>query len=200
MLIAGAWSFGTLSILVSCSSSSPATPNDKVHTFVQEGGGAGFGGQTMVDSYSTNATVVSIDPSARKLELKLSDGKTTTLQVGTNVFKFEQIKVGDQVKTTLVQELAIAVVRAGTKLDSNFTNSLVAPPGGAAGYSLYSTTNFVAKVTDIDPVRYQVTLQLPEGEIRSFKVRQGINIANFNPGDLVSVKTTEAKAVLVEKP
>jgi hypothetical protein len=184
----------------SCSSSSNVAPNEKVHTFAQEGGGAGFGGQTMVNTYETNATVVSIDSANRKLELKMSDGTLTTLRAGTNVFKFDEIKVGDQLKTTLVQELAVALVSAGTPLDSNFTNRIEAPPGGGAGYSMVLTTNFVAKVTDIDPITYQVTLEVSKGDTRTFKVRQGINIANFNPGDLVSVRTTEAKALLVQKP
>jgi hypothetical protein len=200
-LIASGLFFCLLLLLASsCSSSSDVATNEKTHTLAQAGGGAGFGAQTMVDSYVTNATVVSIDPVARKLELKMSDGKTASFHAGTNVFKFDEIKVGDQVKTTLVQELAVALVRAGTPLDSKFTNSIVAPPGGGAGYSMLLTTNFIAQVKDINPISYQVTLQLPEGETRCFKVRQGINIANFNPGDLVSVKTTEAKALLVEKP
>src|SRR4051812_16254021 len=67
--------FALALLATSCSSSSPPTPNEKVRTFAQAGGGAGFGGQTLVDSYATNATVVSIDSADRKLELKLADGK-----------------------------------------------------------------------------------------------------------------------------
>lgn len=186
--------------IISCSKSWHATTDEKVRTFAQEGGGAGFGGQTMVDTYSTNATVVSIDHAQRKLELKMEDGQLTSFQAGTNVYKFEQIKVGDHFKTTLVQELAVSLVRAGTPLISNVTAKVEAPPGGFPGYSMVTTTNFTAKVTDIDPVTYSVTLELLEGVIRTLRVRQGINIANFNPGDIVDVRATQARALLVEKP
>jgi len=187
-------------LLVSCSKSWHATPDEKVRTFAQEGGGAGFGGQTMVDTFSTNATVMSIDHAQRKLELKLEDGQLTSFQAGTNVFKFEQIKVGDHFKTTLVQELAVSLARAGTPLSSNVTAKVEAPPGGFPGYSMITTTNFTARVTDIDPVAYAVTLQLAKDQTRTLRVRQGINIANFNPGDIVSVSATEARALVVEKP
>jgi hypothetical protein len=193
--------FAILSLLlVSCSKSWHATTDEKVRTFAQEGGGAGFGGQTMMDTFSTNATVMSIDHAQRKLELKMADGQVTSFQAGTNVFKFEDIKVGDQFKTTLVQELAVSLARAGTPLISNVVAKVEAPPGGMPGYSMITTTNFTARITDIDPVAYAVTLQLAKDQIRTLRIRQGINIANFNPGDIVSVSATEAKALLVEKP
>jgi hypothetical protein len=188
--------------LAACSST-PLSPEKqwKTETYQQEGGGAGYGGQVVVDTVTTNATVESIDAKQRTLLIKYPDGQTTTYKAGPEVQKFDQIKVGDLLKGTLVNERAVSLVKVGTLSSASVTDSAVAVPNGAKpGVKTVHILNFTAKVLSIDPMGHQVTLQMADGRTRNVRVRDAINLANFNPGDLVSIRLTETTTILVETP
>jgi hypothetical protein len=155
----------------------------------------------MVDTTTTNATVVSIDAAQRTLLLKYPDGKTSSYKAGPEVEKFNQIKVGDVLKATLVDERALSLDKAGTLRSVSVTDSAVAVPNGAKpGVKTVHILSFTAKVQAIDLVGHQATLLLANGRTKTVRVREAVNLADFNPGDIVSVRITETTTVLVETP
>jgi hypothetical protein len=188
--------------LAACSST-PLPPEKqwKVETYQQEAGGAGFGSQVVVDTTTTNATVVSINAAQRSLVLKYPDGQTTTYQAGPEVEKFSQIKVGDVVKGTLVDERALSLDKTGALRSASVTDSAVAVSNGVMpGVKTVHILSFTAKVLSLDPVGHQATLQMADGRTKTVRVRDAVNLADFSPGDTVSVRITQTTTLLVETP
>ena len=193
--------FGLLA-LASCSST-PLPPENQWRsaTYQPESGSAGFGGQVVVDIVTTNATVVSINTNQRTLLLKYPDGKTTTYKAGPKVEKFNEIKVGDELRATLVDERALSLKKTGTLRSASVTDSAVAVPNGTKpGVKTVHIVTLTAKVLAIDLVGHQATLQLADGQTKTIRVREAVNLADFNPGDTVSIRTTETTTILVETP
>jgi translation initiation factor IF-1 len=191
-----------LLVLVGCHST-PLPPESqwKTSTYQQEAGGAGFGGQVVVNTTTTNATVVSIDSARRTLLLKYPDGQTTTYQAGPEVKRFNQIKVGDVVKATRTEERALSLEKTGTLTNISTNESAVAlPDGGKPGIKAVRIVRFTAKVVSVDPMGHQATLQLADGQTRTERVRDTVNLADLKPGDTVSVRLIEMRTVLVETP
>ena len=160
-----------------------------------------FEGQVVVDSITRTDTVVSIDAAHRTIDLKHEDGRITSYKCGPQVANFDQIKVGDQVKATVVDEMALFIKPASRMQSISLTNSVVgARLGAKPGVVSLDTLDFTAKVLAINPWQHQVTLQTADGRTRPVTVGEFVNLADFNVGDEVVVRLTQALAVLVEKP
>ena len=186
--------------LAACSTPLPPESQWKTESYQQTAGSAGYGGQVVVDTTTTNATVVSIDAAQHTLLLKYPNGQTTTYQAGPEVKKFNQIKVGDVLKTTLADERALSLDKSTALSNISVTNSTVAVPNGAKpGAKTVRILSFTGKVLSIDLIGHQATLQLADGQTRTVRVREAVNLADFNPGDTVSVRITETTTILVER-
>jgi hypothetical protein len=187
--------------LAACSTPLPPESQWKTETYQQTAGSAGFGGQVVLDTTTTNATVVSIDAAQRTLLLKYPDGRTTTYTAGPEVKRFNQIKVGDVIKATLADERALSLDKGGPLSNVSATDSTVAlPDTGKPGVKKLRILSFTGKVLAIDLIGHQATLQLADGQTRTVRVREAVNLANFSPGDTVSVRITETTTILVETP
>jgi hypothetical protein len=187
--------------LAACSTPLPPESQWKVETEKQEGGSAGFGGQVVVDTTTTNATVVAANVAQRTLLLKYPNGTTNTYKAGPELEKFNQIKVGDVLTTTLADERALYLNKTATLSNVPTTNSVVTAPSGAnPGGKRVQIVSFTAKVLALDPMGHQATLQLADGQTKTVRVREAVNLADFSPGDTVSVRITESTTILVAPP
>lgn len=187
--------------LSACSSTpnaSQSSPPTSPAPYASQGG---FEGQVVVDSITRTDTVVSIDAAQRTIDLKHEDGKITRYKCGPQVANFDQIKVGDQVKATVVDQMALFIKPASQMQSINATNAVVgARLGAKPGVVSLDTLDFTAKVLAINPWLHQVTLQTADGRTKPVTVGEFVNLADFNVGDEVVVRLTQALAVLVEKP
>ncbi|MFZ0826615.1 MAG: hypothetical protein WAO02_04255 [Verrucomicrobiia bacterium] len=189
--------------LTACSSTpSPSKSNSNQPTnpatYADQGN---FEGQVVVNTVIQTNTVVSIDAAQRRIELKHADGKITSYKCGPQVANFDQIKVGDQVKATVVDEVALFIKPASQMQSITATAVAVgARLGAKPGVVSLDTLNFTAKVLSINPWLHQVTLQTADGQTKPVQVGEFVNLADFNVGDQVVVRLTQALAVLVEKP
>lgn len=189
-----------LLIVTSCSSSSNPTNTGPVTSGAAYDTRAELGGAVVVDSVTRTDTVVSIDVTDRKLELKHPDGRIATYKAGPEVVNFNQLKAGDQVKATVVEETAVYLKPAGSP--ERVGASVVvtrAKTGATPGVKAVDTLSFTGKVMSTDPVQHQVTLQLVGGQTRTIRMNDFVNLADFNPGDDVSVRITESMVIAVEK-
>jgi hypothetical protein len=161
----------------------------------------GFGGEMVVESVATTNTVVSIDAGQRRLELKRPDGRITLYKAGPGVANFDQIKAGDQVIATVVEEMAVYVKPASSALSVSASDLTVrAAPNAGADRTEVETLSLTARVLGIDPVFDTVALQTADGRIRTVRVSEYVNLADFNVGDDVSVRITRATTLTVDKP
>ena len=63
-----------------------------------------------------------------------------------------------------------------------------------------STVEVTAKVKSIDLKRHKATLQFPDGKSKTFAVRPDVDLTKVKLGEEVVMRTTEAMAIVVEKP
>ena len=189
--------------LTSCSSTPPPANPGQPFSASTYDSGSGFNGEVVTDAISTTATVVSVDRTKRLVVLKRADGSNVTYKALPNAFGFDDIKAGDVVKVSVAEELAVFLGRnsvpsgAGT----NAAKLRVRLPGGAQAVATeVGTVSFTAKVTAMDDWLDTVTLQLTDGTSRTIKVGEAVNLADVSVGDVVSVQSTEAAVVALEKP
>ena len=128
-------------------------------------------GGIMVQAVSASAAVVAIDPATRTLTLKLPDGSTRAYKVDQAVKNFDQIKVGDQVKATYAESVAIFVGKSNEQpAAGEMTTVSVAPKGAKPGIIMTDTSEIVAKAEAIDYKKRTITLKGPEGNLATFTV------------------------------
>ena len=161
----------------------------------------GVPGGVMLDTYTETATVKSIDKATRKVTLVAKDGTQNTVKVGPQVVNFDQIKVGDLVKTTMTEQLVVFVRKAGAPSGDGAAAMVVrAPQGEKPGVLLADTEELTAKVKSIDVKHQKATLLFPDGTIKTVKVRKDVDLTNRTVGEEIVFRTTSALVLSVEKP
>jgi hypothetical protein len=186
----------------SCSSTPPPSSTGPVTTEAAFQNETGFAGQTIVNTTATTNMVVLLDPATRKIGLRRVDGHVTTYTAGPDVVNFNEIKIGDRVRATIVDEIAISMIPAGSPGEIGGSGVIArAQPGAKPGAARLDTTTFTATIVSTNPWRHQVTVQMADGQTKTITIRNDlINLADFNTGDEVRVRLTQALALLVEKP
>jgi len=159
-------------------------------------------GAVAVDAVSTTAVVDAVDASKRMVTLKAADGKTQTYKLGPAVKNFDQIKVGDKVRTTYAESVAVFVRKSDEQPSADEMRTVrVAPKGAKPGAVITDTFEVTAKVEKINYKKRTITLKGPEGNVRTFKVDRTVKrFKNIRAGDEVVLRVTEAIAIMVEKP
>ena len=191
-----------LLVLTSCSSPPPAWNSQTAYTPPADLAPAGFGGEVVTGSFTTTATVISVDHDKRLVELKRADGTTITYKALPGALGFDAIQVGDQVKASVAEELAVFVGRnsvpSGVGADAAKLRVRL-PDGTQAAAAEVGTLTFTAKIVSLNDWENTVTLQLPAGQTRTIKVSEYVNLADLSVGDTVSVQATEAAVVVLDK-
>jgi hypothetical protein len=155
----------------------------------------------MVDVVEMTAAVDAMDTAKRTVTLKLPDGTTRTFKVGPEVKNFDQIKAGDNVKTTFYESVAVFVAKTGEKPSvSEFGAVEVAAKGEKPGAVVVDTLEVTATVVKVNYKKRTLSLKGPEGNVRTFTVDRSVrNFKNIKKGDDVYLRVTEAVAMAVEK-
>jgi Cu/Ag efflux protein CusF len=158
-------------------------------------------GLIIVDSTTATATVQAVDREKRTVTLRSPDGTTNTYKIGKQVANFDQIKVGDRVKATLVDSLAVVIRKADEPPSIGEDEAVaLAPKGARPGVVVANTTELTATVKAVDTAKRTVTLAGPAGTTRILKVGPDVDLTKVQPGDNIVVRYTEALALLVEPP
>jgi len=159
-------------------------------------------GAVAVEVITATATVDAVDTVKRNVTLKFADEKRQTFKMGPEVKNFDQIKVGDQVKATYAESIAVFVRKSDDKPTAEEIQTIqLAPKGAKPGVLMTDTFEVIAKVEAIDYKKRTVTLKGPEGNLKTVPVDKSVkNFKNVKVGDNVVLKITEAMALYVEKP
>jgi hypothetical protein len=154
-----------------------------------------------VQTYKETATVTAIDAAERKITLVTPEGKKDTVKCGPEVVNFDQIRVGDQLKLTVTEQLAVAMAQGGEPLsDGGAAVVALAPVGARPGGLVANTVQVTAKVSAINLKDHKATLQFADGSTRTFPIRKDVDLTKRQVGEEVSIRVTEALAISVEKP
>jgi hypothetical protein len=154
-----------------------------------------------IDTVTNTDTVKAIDYGARKLTLETPEGTTETYQVTPEMTNFNQIRVGDKVRATVTEALAVGVRKKGMPPQAGEAVSVaLAPRGAKPGMIVERTTEATAKITDINRMKRTVTLAEVRGGPRTLKLAPGVDAADLKKGDDIVVRYTDGLALRVETP
>ncbi len=155
---------------------------------------------SVVDTFKATATVTAINPKTRKLGLRTSDGRRTTVTCGPDVRNFSQIKVNDRVDLSIAEEYAVFLGQG--KPTSAAAAALVgrAPLGAKPTSVVVETVEVNCKVRAVDPSSRKVVLELPGGSMKTVKADTRVDLSHVKFGSNVTVQHTEAIAVSVGAP
>jgi hypothetical protein len=154
------------------------------------------------DVVELSGKVVAVQRAARTVSVQGPQGNVVVVKVGQAARNFDQIRVGDVVKLTYYESVAIFVTSDGMPPEADATVMVAAAPKGAmpAGEAV-QVTDVSATIQSINPVRRVLMLKGPQGNV--FPVTVDRSVRGFEAlrvGDNVHVRHTEAIAVTVSKP
>ena len=210
-LILGSTALVTASLLSACSSSgskdhpdqsSAAAPTTMVaQDQAAETQAEDKPGRLEGELIVVTAKVKAIDKKNRVVTLKSPDGKEAKVKCGPEVRNFAQIRVGDEVKTTLLETVELFVTGKEEPAAERVTEVDRAPLGSKPGFAAVDAVEVKASVVAIDYQTREVTLKGPEGRV--IKVKAGPEVKRLNEvnkGDTVVARLTRAISIEVSKP
>ena len=188
----------TPAAMLALSSCSSAPKGKTTTTTVYE---EGVPGGVAVQTHKVTATVTGIDAPNRKVTFVSPDDKKFTVKCGPEVANFDQIRIGDQLKVTVAEELVVYMAKdQPPATDGQAALVALAPQGAKPGVVMAQTTQVTAKVTAIDLKHHKATLGFPDGSTKTVAVRKDVDLTQRKVGEEVSIRVTVAMAISVEKP
>jgi hypothetical protein len=161
----------------------------------------GAEGAIEIGVITATSKVTAVDPAKRTVTLTNDAGQTSTYKIGKKVRNFDQIKVGDEVKATLLESVAIMVSKSSAPPEAGERDLVaVAPKGAMPGVIMAKTRQITAKIVSVDPQARTVTVEGPMGGKPTIKVGPKVNLDQLQNGDDVTLRVTDALAIRVEKP
>jgi Cu/Ag efflux protein CusF len=178
-----------LALALACASSKPKESAAKLPTYRD----------TQTDT--ATAVVEAVDLQTRRVTLRGEDGRDFSFIASDDVRNLPQVQVGDTVKVTYTESIAIDVKReeGGTPTLSQSAGSTSAEPGQKPSATTSNTVSVSAVITDIDRASNRVTLKGPEGNYRVVDVKDPKKLENVQVGDMVHATYTESIGISVEK-
>lgn len=155
-----------------------------------------------VEGITKTATVVDVDKDRRTVTLKSESGETQTYILSDAVKNFDQIKVGDVVRATALESVAIYARKPSDQPNVAETKSVsLAPKGEKPGIIISDTVEVSATVEAIDLDKRTLTIREANGRLRTIVVDQRVkNFKNMKPGDEVVLNVTKAFVLGTDKP
>jgi ribosomal protein S17 len=152
------------------------------------------GGFPVIETFDQKAQVTSLVPEQRTLALRNKEGNTITCKAAPQVANFSQLWVGDKVKATITDAVAIYLVKNGP------------PPNAGAGVEVGSqpasvvlqTTDTRGRVFQVDRSYRLLTVDYGNGSRRQFKIPLHHPLKQVQKGDEVVVRSTEPLALRVK--
>ncbi len=159
------------------------------------------GAAAMVAGETRTATVEAIDPATRMVTLKNAQGETKSIHLGKAAINFDKIAVGDKVRATLAEEVAVDISKGGAPPSADESSAVVlAPKGAKPGMLIADTDQITGKVQSIDADKRTITFAQADGTPKTVKAGQKVNLSDLKPGDDITARVTQALAIVVEKP
>lgn len=159
-------------------------------------------GAIAVSVLKASATVEAVDAAKRTVTLKGQAGETKTLKCGPEVRNFDQIKVGDTVNLTFVDEVAAYVRKADAPpMAEEGAMVALAPKGAKPGVLMAETAEVKAKVESVNTKKHTITFLNPDGSKKTVKVgKKAKELKELQKGDDIVLRITQAMMIDVKAP
>jgi len=131
------------------------------------------------ESHEDLVVVEAVDARSRMLSLASATRRSPgTYRVSAKVSRLGQLKPGDQLRATVLDELSVYALRAGE-------------PASIAGEHI----EVDARVLSVDRSYRLLIVQYPDGEHEIFKVGLGVKLGTMHAGDAVVIRPLELIAL-----
>jgi Cu/Ag efflux protein CusF len=161
-----------------------------------------FGQQTLTkgQSVTSTATIQAIDSTARTVTLLDDRGQTDTYSAGTEVQRFDELKVGDKVKITYYESTVLQIRKPGETPGAAATEAALTRGKGALPAATYGVQDkMTVTVKSIDPEMPSITVTTPDGRVVTRKVENKKNLEGVKVGDQIDITYTRAFLTSVER-
>jgi len=153
-------------------------------------------------SASVTGTVSDIDYTTRMVTIKTPDGRETTMEVGPEAYRFNEVKKGDKIKIDYLVSVAVMVQSPHETVNSAEGEGTVVvrnktqKPSGTA----VQTHVVTATVVKINAKKRTAVLKGPDGKEFPIDIAPDVkHLENVKKGDQLVVKYTTAVGITVSK-
>lgn len=193
----------TTGLLASCAIAESAPeagkPSSKANVTELHSNGVPGGVTTMTAQKTVK--IVAIDYDKRSVTFEDDKGVKKSLVAGAEVVNFAQIKKGDLLKVTYVEEVVVYLREKGAPAnDGAGIVAARAAQGEKPAVAVAATNEVTAVVKAIDVKAHTATLQFPDGSSKTVAVRPDVDLSKRKTGEEVVINITAAIAIAVEKP
>ena len=153
---------------------------------------------TKTEVQTLTAKITAIDAAKRLITLTGPKGNSVTLEASAEVKRFSELKVGDEVTIKYTETFVARLAKPGEVAEASGTiaRSEGAKPGGEAK----AKATIVVTLLDVDPAVPSVTIKTPEGDVKTFHIKDKKNLEGFKAGDKVAITYGESLAIDVAPP
>jgi hypothetical protein len=146
-----------------------------------------------LDAVTHTWKVTAVNPTERTVMFRNEAGEGRKYELSEGGPKFDQIRVGDTVKATLAEPVALTIRKSSAPRDaSERTTVAVAPKGEGQGPGVImaKTKEITGKIASVDTTAQTVTIQGPDGGTETLKTGPGVKLDQFQTGDDVTLRVT----------
>ena len=155
--------------------------------------------QTMKSTPVTiTATIEAIDQTNRIVTLKGPKGNLVDTYVDESYKRFNQLKVGDQVKAQYYESLAMSIRKPGDPAPAAGVKESVTAREGAPGATAARQLTGSVTVTALDPTVPSISVKGPKGNVFSMRVQDPKRLEGVKVGDTIDVAYTQALLIAVD--
>jgi len=157
-------------------------------------------GQTVTKGNTVTATftIQAIDSTKKTMTLRSENGEEDVYS-GTGLPRFNELKVGQKVKTTYYESMVFQVVKPGqTASPASVEASLNRAKGALPAGTVSTQEKMTVTVKAIDQKIPSLTVTAPDGRVITRKIEDRKNIEGLKVGDRIEITYTQALLVSVE--
>jgi ribosomal protein L21 len=151
----------------------------------------------VTESVTVTATIEAIDRGNRLVTLKGEKGNLVTVQVGEEMKRFDELKVGDKVSATYMESVAVVVRQPGQPAPTSGSGPAVTRSTGAPGATAAVQDTITVTVVSVDKANQAVTVKRKDGSDVSMRVENPKYLEAVKAGDTVDITYTRALMVSV---
>jgi Cu/Ag efflux protein CusF len=147
------------------------------------------------------AKIAAIDSTKRLVTLQDDKGEMETVYAGTEIKRFDELKVGDTVTFTYYESMVYQIRKPGqpaTASSASGETKVVRGSGARPGGTASRQETVTVDVKAVDMKVPSITVVTPDGHTVSFKVEDKKNLKGVAAGDKVEITYTEAVVIGVK--
>ena len=157
------------------------------------------GGRVVIQTSCEKAEVTDFVASKSEVALRSSAGTTSRCKVAPQVANLSQIQVGEMVKATLSDAVAIYLVKNGPPPNAGVGVTITGPAEAEPQRSVVLLTkDSRAKVYSVDRSYRLIKLEYPDGTRTEYKVNLPDTLEDVAKGDEAIVRSTEPLAICLK--